>query len=830
MRHVPPLTPTTQQSTLLYWSTDADLVLRTWSAAVDQMAGAAVTHGNSVDVLIQALGFPDILVAAHDAARGGVVSRYDLAWNGGSLSVEVRPGEAFGTRGVARFDPSSNGESGSSRIATLDVQGGVIVHCDAEAPLVFGRSKLIGVPLEVLLDAEFDESMAAAFDGRTESVPLVRYHSGRESAGLAEVHFEPLGEHADAVWRLTFYPLAEQPEAQRELARLASYAQNHPHPIVEITPSGTVRFVNDAAHRSLPELAERGLSHPFLSDMPLISTASEAQTTISRTVLLPDGRRFEQEVRRMAGGNVRVFAHEVTSASNAAAALRDQAMQRSVLNDSLVYQRDLARTLMGTLALPVFVVDASGLPTYANYAAAAFTGVPMSNMSGRLFLDFVHPDDRERTYQQFRQRAQRGGGRYEIRLLHADGSFRPGLVTAAPLSHADGSYAGSIATFTDLTEQAEHQHHVETLRRFYESVLAELPIEVSVLDADGCYLYLNAEAVRNPIRREALIGKRPGDVTSPSETETHVMRARQRWIETIVRTRKRISVVERRNTDDLGHTQLVQQTGIPLLAEDGHVTFVVVYGVDIGEQVVHERELTAARRAAEEMNTLKTTLVTNMSHEIRTPLTVIIGFADFLSEDLPPDTDREPLALIKSSGERLLDMLNDILDSARLAAHSFRLDVRPYDVREVARSVANLFRPEAEERGLFVTCRVPSSPARAAVNIDALRRAVSHLVSNAVRFTQHGGVEVDVRNEQNSVAIVVTDSGVGIDPALLPSLFEPFSQGSTGDTRSHQGNGLGLSIARGLTETMGGTISVDSRIGAGSTFMLRFPRLADTAP
>ncbi len=796
---------------------------------VSQMANTAVSQGDSIDVLIQALDFPGLLLAAHDAAREGVVSRYDLAWNGGTLSVEVRPGDALGTRGIARFDPNANGESVSSRVATLDVRGGVIVHCDEQALLVFARSPLIGVPLEVLLDAEFDESMAAAFDGRTDRVPLVRYHSGRESAGLAEVHFELLDAEPEATWRLTFYPLAEQPEAQRELARLASYSQNHPHPIVEVTPSGIVRFVNDAAHRSLPELTERGLSHPFLSDVMIVSTASDAQTTVSRTVLLPDGRRFEQEVRRIAGGNVRIFAHDVTGASDAAAALRHQAVQRSVLNASLVYQRDLAHTLMEALALPIFVSDASGLSTYANAAALALAGVPMSEIFGRSFLDFVHPDDKERAYEQFRKRAQTGQARYELRLLRADGSSRRGLITAAPLSHADGSPAGSIATFTDLTEQAEHQQHVETLRRFYESVLSELPIEVSVLDADACYLYLNAEAVRNPIQRGALVGKRPGDVAASVEADTHLMQARQRWIETIARTRERISVVERRADSKSGTMRLIQQTGIPLLAEDGHVTFVVVYGVDISEQVLHERELIAARQTAEEMNTLKTTLVTNMSHEIRTPLTAIIGFADFLSEDLPPDMDREPLALIKSSGERLLDMLNDILDSARLASRSLRLDVRPYDVREVAQSAANVFRAEAEERGLFVTCRVPSSPARATVNIDALRRAVSHLVSNAVRFTQYGGVEVEVRNEEDSVAFVVSDSGLGIDPTFLPDLFEPFSQGPTGVTRSHQGNGLGLSIARGLTETMGGTVAVDSTPGVGSTFVLRFPRQTDAA-
>ncbi len=348
-----------------------------------------------------------------------------------------------------------------------------------------------------------------------------------------------------------------------------------------------------------------------------------------------------------------------------------------------------------------------------------------------------------------------------------------------------------------------------------------------MLDADGCYLYVNAEAIRNPIRRADLIGKRPSEVVPRTDEEAHLLRARQTWIDTIVRTGERITMVERRIDETSGKVRLFERAGIPLSDENGRVTFVVVHGMDIGERVTHEREQIAARRAAEDMNALKTALVTNMSHEIRTPLTAIIGFADLLADDLPPDMDREPVALIRSSGERLLDMLNDILDSAKLASHSLHLDVRPYDIRELTRSLADHVRPEAEERGLFVTCRVAPSPVRAAVNADALRRTLHHLLVNAIRFTHEGGVKVDVRVEGLWVVLSVSDSGVGIDPAFEPHLFEAFRQESTVSTRPHQGNGLGLSIALGLTELMKGTITVDSTPGVGSTFTLRFPRLPD---
>ncbi len=829
MRHVPPLAPPAPRSTLLRWATDADLRLSEWSESVDGMSTARLAQGAPIDDLIGALGLPSLILSAHEAACQGASTRHDVGWRGGELAIEVRPDALHGTRGFARFTPSIDRSEDTPRVAVLHVQGGVVIEADEQAALVFGRRGLIGVPLESLLDAEFDESVEAALDGRTDRVPLVRYHSAGGPAGLADVHFDSIDVRAVPTWRLTFYPLAEQPEARYELARLASYAQNHPHAIVEVTASGIVRFVNDTAHRSLPELAERGLDHPFLCDLFDLTLALGESASVSRTVLLPDGRCFEQEVRRMAGGNVRLFAWDVTRASQAAHALRDQTLQSEILRDSLVYERDMARTLMDTLAQPLFVADENGRTKYINPAAATLIGRSLSDVLGIPLVDMVYPDDRAIAQERFRNRSVTGQERYELRLDSADGSVRKGLISAAPLQRADGSPAGSIAAFTDLTEQDEHQRRVETLRQFYEDVLSELPIEVSVLDAEGRYLYVNPETARNPLRRAAFIGRRPSQIDVRSAEESRVMEARQSWIATITETATRISLVERRPTPRPGETRFIELTGIPLLGEDGRVAFVVVYGVDIGEAVAYEREQIMARRAAEEMDALKTTLVANMSHEIRTPLTAIIGFADLLRDDLPLDMDREPLDLIKSSGERLLGTLNDILDSARLASRSFHFDLRPMDVRDIVRGTADLFRTEAEQRGLFVTCRAPQSPVRAAVNADALRRALSHVIGNAVRFTYSGGVEIDVRANDRKVEIVISDSGVGIDPAFAPHLFEPFRQASVGAARSHQGIGLGLSIAQGLIRLMEGEIEVDTAMEAGSTFTLRFPLLFEPA-
>ncbi|MDX1531110.1 MAG: ATP-binding protein, partial [Rhodothermales bacterium] len=249
---------------------------------------------------------------------------------------------------------------------------------------------------------------------------------------------------------------------------------------------------------------------------------------------------------------------------------------------------------------------------------------------------------------------------------------------------------------------------------------------------------------------------------------------------------------------------------------------------DLSEPRQLQMELEAAKAQAEEMHALKGTFLANMSHELRTPMVSICGFAEMLEDEVDADL-QEVVASLSRSARRLRDTLNAVLDLSQFERGEVDLAPKVVEVPAVAANVVAALRPQAEQKGLRLELRTVRS-ARALVDRDGLERALTHLVSNALKFTEAGLVRVEVSADSHRVLTRVLDSGPGIDPAFLPHLFEAFRQGSSGMGRAHEGSGLGLTITKRLVEYMGGRIAVDSRPGRGSAFSVVFPRAVGAEP
>jgi signal transduction histidine kinase/ActR/RegA family two-component response regulator len=242
-------------------------------------------------------------------------------------------------------------------------------------------------------------------------------------------------------------------------------------------------------------------------------------------------------------------------------------------------------------------------------------------------------------------------------------------------------------------------------------------------------------------------------------------------------------------------------------------------------------EVESARDAAEAATRVKSEFLANMSHEIRTPLNGVLGMAQAL-ESRPLDSEaREMVATIRESGSNLMSILNDVLDLSKIEAG--RLDIAPVDtsVLHALRQVHALFLPTAQEKNvsLLLSSDVPET---AVLRLDPVRvrQCVLNLVSNAVKFTREGQVEIKLSvspadADRTLVTIEVTDTGIGMDDRTCARLFEAFSQADASTTRKFGGTGLGLAISRRLARMMGGDIVVYSRPGEGSVFVLTF--LAD---
>ncbi len=238
------------------------------------------------------------------------------------------------------------------------------------------------------------------------------------------------------------------------------------------------------------------------------------------------------------------------------------------------------------------------------------------------------------------------------------------------------------------------------------------------------------------------------------------------------------------------------------------------------------RQLEEARDLANAANVLKTQFLANMSHEIRTPLNGVLAMAEVMAMGELAPVQRDRLQIIRQSGGLLLAVLNDVLDLSKIEAGKLTLLREPFELAPVAQTVAESFAVMAKGKGLEFSVEVaPEAAGWWEGDPDRLRQIIGNLLSNAVKFTPQGAVRahIDVSPEAGALRLKVADTGIGIAPEKLPTLFEKFTQADNSATRRFGGTGLGLAICRELTQMMGGSINVESREGHGSTFTVELP-------
>lgn len=233
-----------------------------------------------------------------------------------------------------------------------------------------------------------------------------------------------------------------------------------------------------------------------------------------------------------------------------------------------------------------------------------------------------------------------------------------------------------------------------------------------------------------------------------------------------------------------------------------------------------------AREEAERVGRMKDEFLATLSHELRNPLSAIVGWAQVLrtQQQLPQQVMRG-LEIIERNARAQTRIIDDLLDMSRIVAGATRLEVRPVDLQKVVDAALAPLSPAANAKRIAIE-KVAAEPVGSApCDPDRLQQVIWNLLSNAVKFTPEGGrIEIRVERAQQHAQIQVSDSGIGIDPAFLPFVFDRFRQADSSITRSHAGLGLGLSICKHLVELHGGTIRASSEgIGKGSTFTVRLP-------
>ncbi len=295
-------------------------------------------------------------------------------------------------------------------------------------------------------------------------------------------------------------------------------------------------------------------------------------------------------------------------------------------------------------------------------------------------------------------------------------------------------------------------------------------------------------------------------------------------------------LAERRRQLETAHANVLLQqekVGQQRWLVGGAVVFLISLAGALVWQIRTGRHLKDARRRSEAANRAKSEFLANMSHEIRTPLNGVVAMADTLARSDLPEREREMVEVVRASGVTLERLLSDILDSAKIEAGQVAIESAPFALGDAVREVVGLYRAAADQKEVSLALSLdPALDRRVVGDGVRVRQILSNLVSNALKFTAEGSVEITVAPVGDRVRISVADTGVGFDAEQKARIFARFQQADGSITRRFGGTGLGLAISRDLATLMGGTFDCDSTPGEGSTFWfdLDLPFSDDAAP
>ncbi|MDT7543256.1 MAG: hypothetical protein QOE33_3160 [Acidobacteriota bacterium] len=367
-------------------------------------------------------------------------------------------------------------------------------------------------------------------------------------------------------------------------------------------------------------------------------------------------------------------------------------------------------------------------------------------------------------------------------------------------------------------EQAHEETRAaaEATEQHFRFLAESIPQQVWTAQPDGVIDYVNRRTLDYfGTTAENILGDGWYTVVHPDDFND----ALERWRHSLA-TGENYDVEFRLRAADGGYRWHLGR-GLPLRDPSGLVAKWFGTNTDIDDQK-------RLYRMAQEANRLKDEFLAIVSHELRTPLTSIMGWAELLQLGMLDDAaKRHAVEVIESSARSQAQLINDLLDISRIITGKLRLNVQPVDLRTVVEASMDVVRPAAEARSIRLAARYDPRAAMVAGDPDRLQQVVWNLLSNAVKFTPEGGlVEVRLARREGQSELCVHDTGDGIDPTLLPYVFDRFRQGESHMTREHGGLGLGLAIVRHLVELHGGTARAESDgEGLGATFRIRLPIL-----
>jgi PAS domain S-box-containing protein len=451
-----------------------------------------------------------------------------------------------------------------------------------------------------------------------------------------------------------------------------------------------------------------------------------------------------------------------------------------------------------------------------NIAACKMNGYTRDELIGKS-IDILNADDQTRQdHDNYFANLKEAGSKFiKTYHRHKNGHIFPIEVLTSIITLGDREYILGIDR--DITDKKKAEEDLKIFKMGIDN--AEDPIFVT--DTDGSIKFVNPAFERvYGYSFDEVVGKTPRIIKSGLLKQENY---KEFW-DTLL-SRKVISE-EITNKRKDGSFVTIEGSNTPILNDAGDIIGFLSIHRDITEKKKAQEELVLAKNKAEESDRLKSAFLANMSHEIRTPLNCILGFSELLTDpDLDNDQRTEFNQLIEISGKNLLSIINDIVDISKIEAGQLIITKNKLLLRNFIEYTVKEFEAGAHSKGVELIIAPNSLPKDLVIETDESRvkQVLSNLISNALKFTEKGTIEIGIIKLTGFVQFYVKDTGIGIPEDIHGYIFERFRQGENAHTRKYGGNGLGLAISKNLVNMLGGTIGLKSELGKGSTFWFTLP-------
>ncbi len=454
----------------------------------------------------------------------------------------------------------------------------------------------------------------------------------------------------------------------------------------------------------------------------------------------------------------------------------------------------------------------------ANKQAEKLTGRTRKEMIGQPHV-IIHPKEYGEEYSfifsEIVSQQQQQITLAEVIVQHKDGTFIPVEINSSQYTLGGRSVLQGI--FRDLRERRKAEEEIRKLSRAVE----QSPLAVVITNTNGTIEYVNPHFHKvTGYTADEMIGENPRILKSG---ETPDESYRKLW-ETISSGKEWHG--EFHNKKKNGELYWEHASISPIRDEKGIITHYIAIKEDITDRKRMQQELIIAKEKAEESDKMKSEFLSQMSHEIRTPLNVILSYNSFLKDELSSSLNEDiklSFNSIDSAGKRLLRTIDMILNLSAIQKGKIDISFDPVDIVKILNTLATEFNFHAKEKNLYLNYITPDEKIIIVGDEYLVTGVFQNLLSNALKYTNEGGVEIEVAVlSENKVRVNIKDTGIGISENYLPKLFLPFTQEETGYTRKFEGNGLGLALVKNYLDLLQAEIKVESEKGRGSTFSIFF--------